>query len=934
MGVADVFVSYSRRDSEFVHRLAASVSDRGKDAWLDTEGIADGEVFPEAIKRAIEGADTFLFVITPNSVASPYCENEVEHARVMHKRIVPVLRAPVEDSELPSEIRDRNWIPFTEDHDYDASVSRLIGALDADLEAARAHTRWLVKALEWDGEARDRSFLLRGSELKAAESWLAACAADADPAATPLQREYLLASARAAARRQRAFAGASVVVAVISIGLLIFALISRGQAVNERVSARAQALAAESQAQLPDDPEISLMLGIRAVRARATPESLFALRSALDASPLERALPTIVSPGSCAINSGLSAAYSPDGRQIAEGDCEGVLQLLDAATGLAIRSEHPATLISALAYSPSGSLLALGTATGVTLVDPRTGAVTARLTGGPMTDGVAYSPNGRTIAADNANGITVWGLPEGRPRTLVHDRNEGGTIAFSHDGRLLIVGGTDASVHIYDAASGRLVHRIVDPGQSESWPEVVALNPDGSQLAVGYPTTEGAGAVSIYSTHTWRIVPAATSPPVTSLPQVEISSLAFSPDGARIAVGAEDGTAGVWSVPTDERLATYDGPTAAVTALSFSRDGHLVLSASNDGIVRLWRAGGAQQSFLTFRGAISQVVLNGDTLEVPQYARAGTIVWSVGLPDGSPVQKAILPGAPPGVLSPDGRFMLSAVASISPSPQPVGAVDVWNVAEHRIVRRLAPAIVGPATFSYDDSRLALIDGGRSDAPGPTVVETIATGRTLTLQHAAPCGVNDDDAPVFSRDGRRVANAGFCGYADVWDASTGRLVRQVDEGGEISAVDLSADGSRLLVASWDSRATIWNVATGKAMVNLIGHTRGIDWAGFSPDGSLVITAGLDDTVRIWNARTGQMLRILSFADSQGPLAFSADGRQVAIGDNPPLLDAPGIVRVFDTCPACESPHRLLTLAEPFAIPPSRQTTLEKTVLASG
>src|SRR5579859_4879470 len=109
--MADVFVSYSRRDSEFVARLAQSIEDRGKSVWLDVEGIADGEVFPEAIKRAIEQSDAFVFVITPESVRSSYCENEVEYARDISKRIVPVLREGVPDSELPAEIRDRNWIP-------------------------------------------------------------------------------------------------------------------------------------------------------------------------------------------------------------------------------------------------------------------------------------------------------------------------------------------------------------------------------------------------------------------------------------------------------------------------------------------------------------------------------------------------------------------------------------------------------------------------------------------------------------------------------------------------------------------------------------------------------------------------------------------------------------------------------------------------------
>ena len=260
---------------------------------MDTEGIADAEVFQEAIKRAIEGSDAFLFVITPASVQSAYCENEVEYARDLNKRIVPVLREPVPDSELHAEIRDRNWIPFTDDAEFDTGLARLLNALDTDLDAVKAHTRWLLKALEWDAEGRDKSFLLRGSELKAAEGWLASRPEDADPAPTQLQREYLLASREAAARRQRAMMGGAVAIAALSIGLLIFALISRGQAVSERIAARSQALAAESQAQLPNDPEISLILGMRAVREKATPQSLFALRAALDASPLERALPTI-----------------------------------------------------------------------------------------------------------------------------------------------------------------------------------------------------------------------------------------------------------------------------------------------------------------------------------------------------------------------------------------------------------------------------------------------------------------------------------------------------------------------------------------------------------------------------------------------------------------------------------------------------------------
>ena len=165
-----MFVSYSRRDGEFVRGLAADLESRGKSVWIDTQGIGDGEVFPDAIRRAIEQSDAFVFVITPESVASPYCETEVEYAQQLQKRVVPVLREMVEDDGLPQAIRIRNWIPYTPDVDTAAASERLLVALDTDLEHARAHTHWLVRALEWESHGRDVSFLLHGSELGEGEA--------------------------------------------------------------------------------------------------------------------------------------------------------------------------------------------------------------------------------------------------------------------------------------------------------------------------------------------------------------------------------------------------------------------------------------------------------------------------------------------------------------------------------------------------------------------------------------------------------------------------------------------------------------------------------------------------------------------------------------------------------------------------------------------
>jgi hypothetical protein len=89
--MADVFISYSRKDKDFVRDLHQALEERGRNAWIDWADIPLTAKWLEEVYSGIEGADTFVFVISPDSVASKVCNQELDHAVHNNKRLAPWL---------------------------------------------------------------------------------------------------------------------------------------------------------------------------------------------------------------------------------------------------------------------------------------------------------------------------------------------------------------------------------------------------------------------------------------------------------------------------------------------------------------------------------------------------------------------------------------------------------------------------------------------------------------------------------------------------------------------------------------------------------------------------------------------------------------------------------------------------------------------------
>ena len=117
--MSDVFISYSRRDIDFVRHLFDQLTTRDREPWADWQDIPPTADWLAEIYRGIEAADSFLFIISPDSVTSEICTLEIEHAVKHNKRLIPVVWKEVEDNQVHSAMTAHNWVFLRAEDDFE-----------------------------------------------------------------------------------------------------------------------------------------------------------------------------------------------------------------------------------------------------------------------------------------------------------------------------------------------------------------------------------------------------------------------------------------------------------------------------------------------------------------------------------------------------------------------------------------------------------------------------------------------------------------------------------------------------------------------------------------------------------------------------------------------------------------------------------------------
>ena len=139
---ARVFISYSRKDMGFADRLEAALKTRGFEPLIDRTEIYAFEEWWTRIEALIARADTVVFVLSPDSVASQVALKEVAFAASLNKRFAPIVCRRVDDKAVPEALARLNFVFFEDDARFEESADRLAEALDTDISWIRQHTEF------------------------------------------------------------------------------------------------------------------------------------------------------------------------------------------------------------------------------------------------------------------------------------------------------------------------------------------------------------------------------------------------------------------------------------------------------------------------------------------------------------------------------------------------------------------------------------------------------------------------------------------------------------------------------------------------------------------------------------------------------------------------------------------------------------------------
>ncbi|MCA9127218.1 MAG: protein kinase, partial [Planctomycetales bacterium] len=534
-------------------------------------------------------------------------------------------------------------------------------------------------------------------------------------------------------------------------------------------------------------------------------------------------------------------ALSPDGSQLAIGWWNGqihVLNLADRTRVLTLRG--PSSGVNRVAFAREGSRLA-ATFHPLNAQEKDICALVWDLPDGQLVqridkqnwhiEDMAISPNGQSLVLAAFDGVEVWDVETGQRRHSFGDfTGVEHCVAISDDGRIVVSGGGDNMLHLWDAVTGSHLRQLVGHGSAvlsvQFGPDDLLVSGSRDKTLRVWDAATGK-TTAVLSGHQWGVDtlclssdgaelvsgswdtqvkrwgnPRAADGDLLAGHSQRIASIAFAPAGEMFATASWDQSIILWDLPSRRQIARWSGQGAQVHSLAFSPTGDLLLSGGWNGSLKLWD--------------LSSLAELEDFSGHSKNSRVHAVAFA-----------------------PNGAWFVSGSSE--------NELFVWDARKRRKIGEL----VGHDDHIHSvvisgDGRWIVSAGHYSvrvwDAKSHTEVTTFP--RSM---------IQDDFSLAFHPNNHWLAAGSDLGTITIWDVAQRQRVKQlVGHSDEIHAVAFSPDGSRMASAAFDNRVKLWNVETGRELATLYGYTGHVNTLAFSPNG-VYLVAGLDSgDVKIWHS----------------------------------------------------------------------------------
>ncbi len=476
------------------------------------------------------------------------------------------------------------------------------------------------------------------------------------------------------------------------------------------------------------------------------------------------------------------------------------------------------------------------------------------------------------------------------------------SLALSPDDKLLITGGADGEISLWEVDSGKQISSF---RAHNGWITSVAFNPNGNMIASCSDSSvvklwdlktrkclkilrghtdkarqisfnlSGTILASCSDDQTIKIWDVSTGQCINTL-QVhtgKVWRVVIAPSGKILASGGSDYFVKIWDINTRNCLKTLQEHNDNIVSIAFSHDSKILASGSKDKTIKLWdiNTGKCIKTLIGHNYKIRTVVFSKNNKIIFSASADSTIkIWSID--DGECLKT---------INAHNSRIRAIALNSddtLLVSCSDDQTIKLWDIDTEECLQTLHGCSHWVVSVTFSPDGKTIISGSNNQT---IKCWDIDTGNCLKTLKGHDRWIA---SAIISPNGKIIASGSGDRTIKLWDVNTGNCVKTLEKHrSPVSDVVFSSDTLTLASSSFDRTIKLWDISSGKCLQTLEGHIGWVNSIVFSGDCKIVVSGSNDRTIKLWDVSSGECLRTLFGHDARIlSVDMSPDGITLASG----------------------------------------------------